>query len=342
MVEEIISKLNEIEKLAEKEIEEVDNIDILEEKKILFLGRKGKLKEIAEKLPMLSQEEKRIVGERFNFLKEKIERLIKEKEEVLLSQHKTIFDFDIPISYQQFGEEHLLLKELRKMIEIFQSLGFSLALGPEIVLEKFNFDLLNIPPDHPAREMQDTIWLQKEGYLFRTHTSAEQVPYLLKNKPPVKVIIPGKVFRFEATDRTHDFEFHQIEGLSVGEDANLKNLFWNLEKFFQSYFEEKIKIRARISYFPFVEPGLEVDISCPVCSFKGCELCKFTGFVEVAGAGMIHPNVLKNAKINPQKYRGYAFGLGVERMVMLKYQIGDIRILHGNIINYLGKFKNEV
>lgn len=341
MKNNLLQQLENIQNSFIFEIEKANSLAELEKIRITYLGRKGRLKEIIDQLPLLSELDRKEVGQKFNAVRNKIQELLQKKEGILTTKHNVIFDFEIPIK-TTLSTEHLLLRELRIMTQIFKRLGFSIGIGPEIVSEKFNFDVLNIPEDHPAREMQDTIWLTKSSYLFRTHTSSYQVPFLLKHKPPVKVIIPGKVFRYEATDRTHDFEFYQIEGLSVSQSTTLSQLAWNLEQFFQNYFPDKIEIRFRISYFPFVEPGLEVDISCPICQKKGCNVCKFTGFVEVAGAGMIHPVVLKNAKIDAKKYHGYAFGLGVERLVMLKYQISDIRILHGNKINYLGKFENEI
>lgn len=237
------------------------------------------------------------------------------------------------------GHIHPLTQMINNAVRIFSELGFEVAEGPEIETEYYNFDSLNIPKNHPSRDMQDTFWLKgvKETVL-RTHTSPIQVHYMEKNKPPFRIIVPGKVFRHEATDATHEVQFYQIEGLVVGENITLAHLKGTLELFFKKLYGEKTAIRFRPSFFPFVEPGVEIDVSCFKCGGSGCSLCKKTGFIEVMGAGMVHPNVLNNAGIDSRKYRGFAFGGGVDRLVMLKYGIDDVRLLYAGDLRLVNQF----
>lgn len=279
-------------------------------------------------------------------------------------------------SAAQAGHLHPLTIAMRDTVSIFSEIGFEVAEGPEIESEYYNFDVLNVPKDHPSRDMQDTFWLKpssrdgspdrpkgglginfsdKEGpLLLRTHTSAVQVHYMEKHKPPFAIVVPGRVFRHEATDATHEVQFYQVEGLVVGEDITLAHLKGTLETFFKKLFGEKSAIRFRPSFFPFVEPGVEIDVSCFKCAGKGlnlaeqgrpttegglgCSLCKQTGFIEVMGAGMVHPNVLKNAGIDSRKWRGFAFGMGVDRLVMLKYGIDDVRLLYAGDLRLVNQF----
>ena len=267
-----------------------------------------------------------------------------------------------PIEVSQ-GHLHPLTTTLREIVSIFSSLGFEVAEGPEIESEYYNFDALNVPKDHPSRDMQDTFWLKAPIYadkgadergfnisanlhknlresalLLRTHTSAVQVHYMEQNKPPFAIVVPGRVFRHEATDATHEVQFYQIEGLVVGKDISLAHLKGTLELFFKKLFGEKSAIRFRPSFFPFVEPGVEIDVSCFKCGGNGCSLCKGTGFIEVMGAGMVHPNVLKNAGIDSREWQGFAFGMGVDRLVMLKYGIDDMRLLYSGDLRLVCQF----
>lgn len=237
------------------------------------------------------------------------------------------------------GHLHPLTTTTRDVVSIFNEMGFEVALGSEIETEYYNFDALNVPKDHPSRDMQDTFWLKgvKETVL-RTHTSAVQVHYMENHQPPLAIIVPGRVFRHEATDATHEVQFYQIEGLVVGEDITLAHLKGTLETFFKKLFGEQSRIRFRPSFFPFVEPGVEIDVSCFKCGGEGCGLCKKTGYIEVMGAGMVHPNVLKNAGIDPRKWRGFAFGMGVDRLVMGKYGIDDVRLLYSGDLRLVNQF----
>lgn len=256
------------------------------------------------------------------------------------------------------GHLHPLTTTLREIASIFSSLGFEVVEGSEIESEYYNFDALNVPKDHPSRDMQDTFWLKpspedgshdrsKGGGLglkgvpetvLRTHTSAVQVHYMEQHKPPFSIMVPGRVFRHEATDATHEVQFYQVEGLVVGKDISLAHLKGTLELFFKKFFGEKSAIRFRPSFFPFVEPGVEIDVSCFKCAGKGCNLCKQTRWIEVMGAGMVHPNVLKNAGIDSREWQGFAFGMGVDRLVMLKYGIDDVRLLYTGDLRLVNQF----
>lgn len=259
----------------------------------------------------------------------------------------------MPVSTKEelskIGHIHPLTQTITEVVEIFRELGFVVAEGPEIETEFHNFNALNVPADHPARDMQDTFWLKPENdrKLLRTQTSAVQIRYMEKNSPPFRIIAPGKIFRNEATDATHEAQFHQIEGLVVDKDVTLADLKGTLLYFLKKLFGESVEIRLRPSYFPFVEPGLEIDMSCSNCHGKGgtCSVCKETGWVEIMGAGMVHPNVFKAVGIparpaggDPKKFKGFAFGIGADRLVMMKYGIEDIRHLYSGDLRFIKQF----
>jgi len=273
---------------------------------------------------------------------------------------------------EKLGHIHPLTRVIRRTNEIFSEMGFSLIDGPEIETEHYNFDALNIPKDHPARDMWDTFWLkpkskseirntksppvapersdggrgetnskleiQNSKLLLRTHTSPVQIRYMENNKPPLRIISVGKTFRYEATDATHEAQFHQVEGLLVDKNANLSNLKYVIREFFEKFFEEKIELRLRPSYFPFVEPGVEIDISCFKCGGDKCSVCKQSGWIEVMGAGMVHPEVLKNVGLDPKDWKGFAFGAGVDRLAMLKYGVDDIRLFYTGDLRLTNQF----
>ena len=240
---------------------------------------------------------------------------------------------------EQKGHLHPLTQVVREIIDSFVAMGFEVADGPEVETEHYNFDALNVPQDHPARDMQDTFWVAGVPQtVLRTHTSAVQIHYMEKHEPPFKIVVPGKVYRYEATDATHETQFHQIEGMVVGEGISLAHLKHTLAEFFKRLYGNSAKVRMRPSYFPFVEPGVEIDVSCMKCEGDGCNVCKQTGFIEVMGAGMVHPNVLHAGGINPEKYQGFAFGVGVDRLVMLKYGIDDVRLLYSGDLRLVNQF----
>ncbi|MFA6338819.1 MAG: phenylalanine--tRNA ligase subunit alpha [Candidatus Paceibacterota bacterium] len=241
------------------------------------------------------------------------------------------------------GHHHPISIVIEDVSRIFSELGFEVAQGPEIETEYNNFDALNVPKDHPARDMQDTFWLKEkdkngESLILRSQTSPVQIRYMNSHKPPIRIISPGKVFRNEATDASHEAQFHQVEGLMIDKDISMANLKWVLDNFFDKLFGKNLEIRFRPSFFPFVEPGVEIDISCFKCDGKGCGLCKGTGWIEVMGAGMVHPKVLENGGINPREYQGFAFGGGIDRIAMLKYGIEDIRLLYSGDLRLVNQF----
>ncbi len=273
------------------------------------------------------------------------------------------------------GHLHPITHVINDIVRIFDELGFTVADGPEVETEHYNFDALNVPPDHPARDMWDTFWLKDvkclsaktsqtnaddtqtdaERRLLRTHTSPVQIRYMEKHAPPISIIVPGKVFRYEATDATHEAQFYQLEGLMIGSDVSLATMKGVLEVFFSKFFKKEIHVRLRPSYFPFVEPGVEIDMSCFLCSpakileqnlggqgqnneEKTCGLCKGSGYIELAGAGMVHPVVLNNVGIDPRKWQGFAFGFGVDRLLMLKYGVDDIRKLYDGDLRLVNQF----
>ena len=240
----------------------------------------------------------------------------------------------------EIGHIHLISQMITEIGSIFSKLGFEIVDGPEIETEFYNFDALNVPADHPARDMWDTFWLKPKsaGKLLRTHTSPVQVRYMETHKPPFAIIAPGKVFRYEATDATHETQFFQAEGLMVGKDISLSNMKWMLSKFFMKFFGKQIEIRFRPSFFPFVEPGVEIDMSCFKCEGKGCNICKQTGWIEIMGAGMVHPKVLESAGINPREWQGFAFGDGIERLTMLRFGIDDVRLFYSGDLKFVNQF----
>ncbi len=337
---------DQIESLGKEAVElikKVESLDKLNSLRVEYLGKKGKLKTILKTLGKLSPEERKEIGQLANRIKEQFEDLIKEKEAQLKEKaleeelKKERIDITLPSAWIEAGSSHPVISTLVEISQIFISMGFSVAEGPEVEKEEYNFDMLNIPKDHPARDMQDTFFLNN-GDLLRTHTSPVQIRTMLTRKPPVAVIAPGRVYRKDA-DPTHSPMFHQIEGLFVDTDVTFTDLKGILKIFLESVFGKNVGIRFRPSYFPFTEPSAEVDISCTVCGGKGCRVCKGTGWLEILGCGMVDPNVFKAVGIDPEKYTGFAFGLGIERIAMLKYRINDIRLLFENDMRFNHQFK---
>lgn len=244
------------------------------------------------------------------------------------------------INTSQKGHIHPLVQIMQRTEAIFRELGFAVASGPEVETEFYNFDALNIPAHHPARDMWDTFWLRPEnsGKLLRTHTSPVQVRYAESHQPPIRIIVPGKTFRHEATDATHEAQFFQLEGLMIEEDVSLANLKYVLEYYFEKLFGTKTTIRFRPSFFPFVEPGVEIDMSCFKCAGKGCSTCKMTGWIEIMGAGMVHPKVLQAMGVDSKKYKGFAFGGGIDRLTMLKFGIPDVRMMYEGDLRMINQF----
>lgn len=324
------------------DLNKIDSLQALLNTKAKYIGKKGILTEKIKILGQLPQEERKAQGKILNELKNFIEEQIKNKESELKQNQiresltRDYIDITFPGKDYYFGGSHPVNKTLLEIIDIFNELGFTIEEGPEVELDYYNFEALNIPKNHPARDMQDTFYVN-EDVVLRTHTSPVQVRVMEKKKPPLRFISPGKVYRCDS-DVTHTPMFHQVEGLMVDEEVSFSHLKGMLIYFLQRFFGKKIPVRFRPSFFPFTEPSTEIDIGCIICGAKGCRVCKGTGWLEVLGAGMVHPNVFKFAGYPDRKYTGFAFGMGVERLTMLKYGIDDIRLFFDNDIRFLRQF----
>ncbi|GAB6077144.1 phenylalanine--tRNA ligase subunit alpha [Desulfurobacterium crinifex] len=338
-----VSQIESVRKEFLEGLEKVNSIEKLEKLRVEFIGRKGKVTELLKSIPKLPPEERKEFGKACNVLKGEIEFLIKEK----LSYFKELekkeklekerIDVTLPGRRRPLGSLHVVTKTLKEIVNIFTSMGFSVAEGPEIETDFYNFEALNIPKGHPAREMQDTFYIS-EDVVLRTHTSPVQVRVMEKHHPPIQIVAPGKVYRKDA-DVTHTPMFHQVEGLMVDEKVTFADLKGVLELFLREMFGSDTKVRFRPSYFPFTEPSAEVDIGCVICGGKGCKVCKGTGWLEILGCGMVDPAVFKAVDINPDIYQGFAFGMGVERITMLKYGIDDLRFFFENDLRFLRQFR---
>ncbi len=327
-----------------KDIEEISNRVDLENFRVKYFGKKSILSDLMNILRDASSDKKPILGKEINSLKIELKNLFDEKKNSLSKNLDECNTFDKTIKGNEFfiSNFHPITLVMNEAIEVFKSLGFSLAYGPDIEADYYNFSALNFPDEHPARDMQDTFFLDdydenKKNFLLRTHTSPVQVRYMKYHKPPFQIISPGNVYRCDS-DISHTPMFHQIEGLAISNDISFANLKWILTEFIHRIFGYDINTRFRPSFFPFTEPSVEVDMSCVICHGKGCRVCKDTGWVEILGAGMVHPNVLKNVSISPDEYQGFAFGMGIERIAMIKYGIDDIRLFFENDIRFLKKF----
>jgi phenylalanyl-tRNA synthetase alpha chain len=339
-----MDKVSEIRKLFEGEKGNIDTPEKLEALRQRFLGKKGLVSQLFRELKNIPPQERKEFGRRINELREEIEAFIRTKREELkrkeLEKRLKAERVDITLPGNPvlpLGAKHPLSAVIEEITEIFKGMGFSVETGPEIEREEYNFDMLNIPKEHPARDMQDTFYVNRKGYLLRTHTSPVQVRTMLKKKPPIQIIAPGRVYRRD-DDPTHSPMFFQVEGLVVNENVNFANMMFVLREFLKRFFEKDVPVRFRPSYFPFTEPSAEVDIGCVICGGKGCRVCKGTGWLEVLGAGMVHPNVLEACGIDTERYRGFAFGLGVDRFAMLKYGVDNIKLFYENDVRFLKRF----
>lgn len=334
--------LQSLKKAFLDEIAAVTDLAALQQIKSRFTGKKGLLTEKLKALSSLSPEEKRSYGKLVNEIKEFIEGTVKEKELELKEIEKENrllnekIDITLPGKPVLFGRKHPINQILSEIKDIFVSMGFGIEEGPEVELDYYNFEALNLPKDHPARDMQDTFYVS-DDVVLRTHTSPVQVRVMEKKKPPLKIIAPGKVYRCDS-DVSHTAMFHQVEGLMVDTGVTFSDLKGVLELFIHSFFGKDTPVRFRPSYFPFTEPSAEVDIGCIFCSGKGCRVCKTTGWLEVLGCGMVNPRVFEMSGYQPDEYTGFAFGMGVERMTMLKYSIDDIRLFYENDLRFLKQF----
>ena len=317
----------------------------LETLKVKYLGKKGPIQELMKELKEVSPEQRPQVGKLINDFKEQIadtissrqSSLIQTEEKSRLSQEK--IDVTLPGRRHYPGRKHVITQVLDEMIDIMRGMGFSVQYGPDVETDYYNFEALNFPPDHPARDMQDTFYVAP-SMLLRTHTSNIQTRIMEAQKPPIRIIAPGKAYRNETiTARSHVF-FHQVEALYIDTQVTFADLLTTMKEFLTKVFHEAVEVRFRPSYFPFVEPGMEVDVRCLSCRGAGCGLCKHSGWLEVAGAGMVHPEVLKNGDIDPEVYTGFAWGMGVERLVLLKYGVNDIRMFTENDMRFLEQFSS--
>lgn len=336
--------LKQIESESLLAIEKAASFDELEDVRVKILGRKSDLTAILRSLRDLPIEERRTIGAKANALREKLEKAISDRAEFLSIQgEKTLRQIDVTLPGAKFpyGHLHPLVQVQNEIIEIFFSFGYTLAEGPDIETEEFNFDMLNIPKEHPARDMWDTFYVKDKSVVLRTHTSPVQIRYMLKHRPPLRIFAPGRVFRYEQIDPSHLPNFYQCEGLVIDKDITLANLKGTVEEFLRRIFGEDAKVRMRQSYFPFTEPSVEFDVSCTVCKGKvrdGCRVCKDSGWLEIMGAGMVHPQVLRNVGLDPEEWQGFAFGMGVDRICMLRFGIEDIRLLYSSNLRFLEQF----
>jgi len=335
--------LNKIKELiVEVEKFQADSAESVEQFRIKFLGKKGVLNDLFLAFKDVPNQEKKAFGQNLNELKTKAQEKVDAlKESIEQKEESTGSGLDLTMSAEpmRLGSRHPLSIVKNEIVEIFARLGFTISEGPEIEDDWHNFSALNLPEEHPARDMQDTFFIQTDpDVLLRTHTSSVQVRFMEKNEAPIRTISPGRVFRNEAISARAHCIFHQIEGLYIDENVSFADLKQTLLHFAQEFFGKETEIRLRPSYFPFTEPSAEVDISCNICKSKGCNICKYTGWVEILGCGMVDPNVLDNCGIDSKKYSGFAFGMGIERITMLKYQIKDLRLFFENDVRFLEQF----
>lgn len=337
------TQLEEIKKKALGELASASDTTALDEIRVRFLGKKGELTAILKQMGKLSAEERPVIGQLANKVRKEIEErldeTLKKCQAAALEQKlkKEVVDVTMPGKTAAFGGFHPLSIVTEDMIDIFRSMGFDVVDGPEVETDHYNFEALNVPADHPARDMQDTFYLSN-NLLLRTQTSAAQIRTMETRELPIRIVCPGRVYRADEVDATHSPVFHQMEGLVVDKGVTMCDLKGTLEQFAHEIYGESTKIRFRPSFFPFTEPSVEVDVSCTACGGKGCRVCKGEGWIEILGAGMVHPRVLASCGIDPEIYSGFAFGIGIDRLTTTKYKIGDIRLLFENDLRFLEQF----
>lgn len=334
---------------ALKELDALDSTEALEEWRVAYVGRKGRLTQVLRGIKEMSPDERRRVGADANKLKTQLEEAFTARRAQLEEAHvshvieSARLDVTLPGPPLPQGRLHPVTQTLRDVLRAFTSMGFQVAEGPEVEWERYNFEALRIPEDHPARDMVDTFWMDyerdgKRPMLLRTHTSPNQVRIMERTQPPVRVVVPGKCYRYEATDPTHEWMLTQVEGLAVDEGISLPDLKGTLAEFAHRMFGQDRKVAFRCDYFPFVEPGMELRIDCFICRGEGCRTCKRTGWIEILGAGMVHPEIIDNVGYDSERYTGFAFGMGIERIAMLRHGIDDIRHFYANDLRFLRQF----
>ncbi len=339
----IKEQLDKIRESALKQIGETDGLDMLNDIRVNFLGKKGELTSILKSMKDVAPEDRPKVGQMVNEVREEIEKSLEEtktrmekavREAKLASE---TIDVTLPSKKNNVGHRHPNTITLEDVENIFIGMGYEVAEGPEVEKDYYNFEALNIPADHPAKDEQDTFYINGD-FLLRTQTSSTQVHEMEKGKLPIKMIAPGRVFRADEVDATHSPSFHQIEGLVIDKDITFADLKGTLAEFAKEIFGDDVKVKFRPHHFPFTEPSAEMDVSCFKCGGKGCRFCKGEGWIEILGCGMVHPHVLEMSGIDPNEYTGFAFGLGLERIAVLKYEIDDMRLLYENDIRFLEQF----
>ena len=337
------NKLNEIQETALKLIEDAKESTVLQDIRVKYLGKKGELTTILKSMKDLSKEERPVMGKLVNDVKKVVEEKLDEavskikEEEKKKKLESEVIDITLPGKKNVIGKRHPLELTIERIKDIFISMGFSVEEGPEVELDYYNFEALNIPKNHPARSEQDTFYIN-DNVVLRTQTSGVQIRVMEKQKPPIKMISPGKVYRADSVDATHSPIFHQMEGLVVAKGVTFADLKGTLELFVKKMFGDKVQTKFRPHHFPFTEPSAEMDATCFVCGGKGCNVCKGSGWIEMLGCGMVHPNVLRNCGIDPEEHSGFAFGFGIDRMVMLSYGLDDIRLLYESDMRFLNQF----
>lgn len=339
----LLDQIGELRSHFIRELKEISNSKDLENLKVKYLGKKGPIAALMQELRHCSSEERPHFGKLINDLKEELlshcdNSLLRLKQQEMEAQfEKEWLDPTLPGRRPFLGRAHPIQQMLKRVLDILIGMGFSVQFGPDVDTDYYNFEGLNFAPDHPARDLQDTFYLSHQ-LLLRTHTSNVQVHVMEKNSPPIRVVAPGRCFRNEdISARSHVF-FHQVEGFYIDKHVTFADLLSTMDDFLSKLLGEKVETRFRPSYFPFVEPGMEVDVRCTACKGHGCRLCKHTGWLEILGAGMIHPNVLRKAKIDPETYSGYAWGMGIERLAILQSDIPDIRLFTENDLRFLAQF----
>lgn len=346
-IQQHVETLRELARKVAPELTQINDAKALQELRVKYMGKKGALAEIAKVMRELSAEERPMLGQVMNEVREEIELILtthqKEIEARMLEAKLRLetVDVTLPGIKRTIGTRHIITQTMEEIEDLFIGMGYQIVEGPEVELDHYNFEMMNLPKSHPARDMQDTFYIDSE-VLLRTHTSPVQARTMEQHdfsKGPLKMISPGKVFRRDSDDATHSHQFHQIEGLVIDKHVTMADLKGTLQQFAQTLFGKEREIRLRPSYFPFTEPSVEVDVSCFKCGGDGCSVCKQTGWIEILGAGMVHPNVLEMAGIDSSVYGGFAFGLGPDRVAMLKYNIDDIRHFYQNDLRFLTQFK---
>ena len=341
---DIRESLAQIGEEMRKELENTDALQALDALRVKVLGKKGSLTALLRGMGQLSPEERPQMGQIINEARENLTRLLDDKQQELAAREKEMrlakeaIDVTEPRDLPPIGAEHPMNLVLREVLDCFTSMGFSVAEGPEVELDLYNFELLNVPKNHPARDAQDTFYID-DNIVLRSQTSPVQARTMLKQKPPIRIVCPGRVFRADEMDATHSPVFHQIEGLVVDKDVTMADLKGTLDAFAKRLYGSDIDVRFRPSFFPFTEPSAEVDLTCVNCHGKGCRICKGTGWIEVLGSGMVNPKVLEMCGIDSSVYSGFAFGIGLERITMLRYGIKDLRLLYEGDLRFLRQFR---